>query len=256
MVKYYAWKDKGKRNQLEDEIGVYEDKDKKVFIVCDGVGGQENGEVASKVVVDSVIEYVKKLKFVHKDDLMNAVNYAKENLKKIVNENQYSEKMATTLVMCIIVNNHAHVLWAGDSRCYLIRKNEIVFVTEDHSLINYLVKSGELAKENFNNKKSSSNIKNVITKCISLKSDAEPDYQLLDIQAEDVILLCSDGVMEGISEESLLDFLNKTNDIKEVGKRIKGVCNLTSKDNFSFILIKNEKMRMCDKFLKLFKKSL
>ena len=173
----------------------------RLFILCDGMGGHDSGEVASSTVCQTMSTYI-----VHHmatdtfstSDLQQALTAAFDALD--AHDTSTAKKMGTTLALLKLHKEGGTIAHMGDSRVYHIRpgKSEIdtniLFVTEDHSLVNCLVKIGELTKEEARHSKQ----KNIITRAMQPHSSRpKPDITLItDIRPDDYFVLCSDGMLE------------------------------------------------------------
>lgn len=174
-----------------------------LFMVCDGMGGHDAGEIASQTVCDSISQTIlndghyKEGEFTN-TDLLEALDNAYSALD--AKDNDTEKKMGTTLALLKLHNNGATIAHIGDSRVYHIRPGateegtEILFMTEDHSLVNSLVKAGEMTKEEARHSRQ----RNIITRAMQPGDNrAEPDISLIrDIQPGDYFYLCSDGMLE------------------------------------------------------------
>lgn len=176
----------------------------RTFILCDGMGGHDAGEIASAAVCQAMGKYI--LNDGHDsdgiftdEDLNNAIAAAFEDLDK--KDNGAEKKMGTTMTFLKLHNEGATIAHIGDSRVYHIRpgkdgdETQILFETEDHSLVNDLVKIGELTREEAH----LSNQKNVITRAMQPNMDRRPKAEIkhiTDIKAGDYFYMCSDGMLE------------------------------------------------------------
>jgi len=202
------------------------------FLVCDGVGGAEKGEVASQIVTQTFgVAFEQQMAssaLLHKvlDQVQREVD---DYIRK-----QQVKGMGTTLTFLQLNENGAIIAHAGDSRVYHIRGNKVLFCTSDHSLVNELKKKGlyeeaELAGDN------------IITRAIqgaSVKKINLDVEHISDIQAGDYFLLCSDGVWGVIPDESLVNILKANRTDEEKIGQIEQRCIQSSKDNYSAYLIK------------------
>ena len=202
------------------------------IVLCDGVGGQDNGEIASKLLVNIIEDELMSVKFNSINFFINVLNSYRD--QSILFKNYHN--MATTLTFSILQNNEIFVAWCGDSRIYHIRDGNIIFQTEDHTWVNDAIKSGIITfEESINHPK-----KNIITKAIV--SDSDPsfiDFKIIDdIQNDDFILHCSDGVLESWSNQNLTElFHNYFNTDKNIDL-IRAKCEQNSSDNSTAILYK------------------
>lgn len=174
-----------------------------LFMVCDGMGGHEAGEVASLTVCDAISRSIQNdghdmEGLFTNEDLSNALDEAYLALDD--KDNGAEKKMGTTLTLLKLHDNGATIAHIGDSRVYHIRPGkfendtQILFVTEDHSLVNRLVKAGEMTPEEARHSKK----KNIITRAMQPgDSRCEADIALItDILPGDYFYLCSDGMLE------------------------------------------------------------
>lgn len=218
----------------------------RIFILCDGMGGHDAGEIASSVVCESLGKSISSMLNANpvfsKTELEQALNVAYDALD--ANDTGSSKKMGTTLAMVVFHRLGVMVAHIGDSRVYHIRtgnsENEtaILFQTEDHSLLNSLVKAGEISPE----EAKQSVKKNFITRAMQPNADRpEADVtEISDIQPGDWFYICSDGMLE---QEEMEDgsaikriFSNQVEDDEKV-RILKGATS-ENQDNHSAIVIK------------------
>lgn len=211
-LKAYSILEFGKRKDIDgnphQEDAIYPSMgeaspDDRLFMICDGMGGHDAGEVASQTVCEAISESIlndghDKEGIFTNEDLMNALEDAYTALDE--KDNGSPKKMGTTLALLKLHNNGATVAHIGDSRVYHIRpgkteKNtKILFVTEDHSLVNSLVKAGEITKQEARHSRQ----RNIITRAMQPNVNrCEADISLItDITPGDYFYLCSDGMLE------------------------------------------------------------
>lgn len=219
-----------------------------LFMVCDGMGGHEAGEIASQTVCDAISHSI--LNNGHNEegiftntDLLEALDNAYLALDE--KDNGAEKKMGTTLALLKFHNDGATIAHIGDSRMYHIRsgktekETEILFMTEDHSLVNSLVKAGEMTHEEARHSKQ----KNIITRAMQPGVDrCEADIALItDIRPGDYFYLCSDGMLEQdeMEDGSALKriFSNEIPSPEEKVKILQGATTNNS-DNHSAYIIK------------------
>jgi PPM family protein phosphatase len=194
--------DTGKvRQNNEDALLVGEGEDETLFVVADGIGGFEAGEVASSIAVDV-------LKNLQPDESFKAA-IAEAN-RRIVAAGRSDEKlsgMGTTVVAVRFGGTQrepvAEVAHVGDSRAYLMRGGDMKAITEDHSLVAELVRSGDLTRD----QAAEHPQKNLITRALGADEEVDVDTAVLPIEAGDRILLCSDGLSDMISEAEISELL-------------------------------------------------
>ncbi len=238
---YYLHEIGGKKNQ-EDYIWPVPgtaSPDDKIFIVCDGVGGSENGEIASKIVAQSVGTAL--LKSANREIDIPFINQllsdARQKLIDYARLHQMSTHMATTFSLLLFIDEKAFISWCGDSRVYHIRQGEILYKTEDHSLVSTLVKSGEITAEDARDHPQ----KNMLLRAVNAdEPDPEADgHWTEEVQGGDYFMLCTDGLLENIGERDI-KFLLEQNDKGSIDlvSSVQKFCQDKTKDNYSMYLVK------------------
>lgn len=233
----------------EDSIfpALDETKDEdRMFILCDGMGGHSAGEVASATVCEAMSRSV--FNACHdaegdfsEDDLRRAIADAYDALDK--KDDGAMKKMGTTMTFLKLCNDGCYIAHMGDSRVYHIRPGrtrettEILFVTEDHSLVNQLVKIGELTPEEAKVSKR----KNIITR--AMQPNTEPRckadiYHTTDIKPGDYFFMCSDGMLEQMEDHNL-QFIFSEEGIVDDEEKVRKLIDLTqdNRDNHSAFII-------------------
>lgn len=204
--------EQGPREKQEDSIypqhGEITESDR-LFILCDGMGGHSAGEIASSTVCSTMSKYIKTNapEGSFSDDVFGgALEAAYDALDK--RENGAAKKMGTTLAFLMFHDNGCTIAHIGDSRVYHIRpgknaeETDILFQTEDHSLVNNLVKIGELTPEEAKYSKQKNVITRAMQPCMERRSKADI-YHSNDIRPGDYFMLCSDGILEQMEDENL-----------------------------------------------------
>ncbi len=218
----------GKRTNNEDSYLISENN---FFMVCDGVGGAEKGEIASLLVVSE-------FQNVFEADLSTspeiALRFAEKKLTEHISKHPESMGMATTLTFSKVTNEGILVAWIGDSRIYQFRKGKIIFQTTDHSWVNDALRVGMISPEEAVNHPKS----NIITRAVQGEhKPVEIDMELVnDIQNGDYIFHCSDGVLEAWSNEELEYLFSTQSSLEEIIKLIEQKCEQISRDNNTAIL--------------------
>ena len=218
----------GKRNNNEDS---YSFSKSNFFIVCDGVGGAEKGEVASSIVVD---EFTRIYDENFETEPEQALRFVENKLSEHINNHPESMGMATTLTFSKVTNEGILVAWVGDSRVYQFRGGKIIFQTTDHSWVNDALRAGMItAEEAVNHPKS-----NIITRAVQGEhKPVEIDVELIsDLKDGDFIFHCSDGVLEAWNNEELETLFSSITDGDELLKSIESKCADISRDNNTAIL--------------------
>lgn len=205
-----------------------------LFIVADGMGGHNAGDFASRFTVETVVEAIKNSKETEKVAIIReAIEITNEKLIEKANEDSQLSGMGTTIVLCTIEGNEACVANVGDSRLYLIG-DEITQITKDHSLVEEMVRMGELEPENARIHPN----KNIITRAIGALDEVVVDFFTLTLQKNDRILLCSDGLTNMVEDEEIQMIIDRQLDLVDGVQQLIASANLNGgKDNIAVILI-------------------
>lgn len=235
-----AISEKGGRTNNEDSIYPAPETvnaAQKLFLVCDGVGGAEKGEIASSLACESFRTYFST--FLEGDPsgefIYKALRYTESRFDDYIATHPEATGMATTLTMVYIGNTGLTLAHVGDSRIYLFRKGEITYQTEDHSLVNSLFKLGKISREEVRTHPQ----KNVILRAIqgSDKPTEADVITLKDIRPGDCIFMCTDGVMERFTNESLSLLFAHSTASEQIKDSVLEACSGKTRDNFSFYIL-------------------
>ncbi|MBR5728608.1 MAG: serine/threonine-protein phosphatase [Prevotella sp.] len=226
----------GQRNNQEDSLAQW---DNHFFVLCDGMGGHEHGEVASQTVCQAFGKYHTKASHpIDKSQIEDALAYAYAQLD--AKDGGELRKMGTTLTLLYLGHNGVTALHIGDSRIYHIRPGKgVLYQSRDHSLVFDLFQAGEISYEEM----ATYPQKNIITRAMTPGEEnrSRPDIiHITDVQAGDYFYMCSDGMLEQMTNEELVALLSSDVSDEEKQKRlIKATAN--NKDNHSawIIHIKN-----------------
>lgn len=229
-----------KRDRNEDSLFVLPSEG--VYIVADGVGGQNSGDIASMMAVKGIAEYIKERPLCGIEDeteirkyfldCMNKVNTIIYDMAKKSDENS---GMATTAVLLYLVNNYAYIVNVGDSRAYLCRDLTISQITEDHTFVNELLKGGSITKEQAEYHPN----KNMITRALGGDKIILPDFYKLKTNKNDIIILCTDGLYSELSADEICHMASKSYSMCELSRDLVERANqYGGNDNISVICIK------------------
>lgn len=226
----------GKRENNEDFFLI--DSEKRLYIVCDGVGGSNKGEEASQLAAQSFKSFLADKKTIKLDHIKSALEYTEEQFDLYTQENPKSKGMATTITLLHLLDNKALVAHCGDSRVYHVRDGNILFQTKDHSYVQELVDSGYITAEEALTHPKRNQISQAI---LGTSHPAIIDTLMLnDIRENDYFMLCSDGILESVSNDFIEEkFLEQTK-LSDLKKEIQEICSKNSNDNFTAILVKIE----------------
>ena len=232
--------DKGKRNNNEDSVfplpEIVSSSDK-LFLVCDGVGGSSRGEIASSMACDVISSFFKTFLKGEPDSAFvnKAIQYVETCFDSYTTDHPEALGMATTMTLAYVMSSSVLIAHVGDSRVYHLRKGRILHQTEDHSLVNSWVRLGKITEEEAVNHPQ----KNIILRAIQgSKRPTEADVTILsDIQEGDLILLCTDGVIESFTNQEFETLFSIRESLDAKKEKIVEKCLKYSKDNFSFTII-------------------
>lgn len=183
-----------------------------LYIVADGMGGYNGGEVASSLAVAAAKGYMENNFASSCNDresilllIKNAIEYANMVVIEKAKSEKELEGMGTTLDLCLIYNNKIYIGHVGDSRIYRIRKEFIRKLTKDHSYVQQLVEDGKITKEEAVHHPK----KNMITKALGVSAFVEPDAYVKGYLKDDVLVMCTDGLSNMIPDAQLYEIASK-----------------------------------------------
>ena len=223
---------------INEEVGIY--------VVCDGMGGHAGGEIASAIAVHTIDEAF---------SLMSLENQSLEDMDRVISQHitsivQLAGKtifdeakrerryrgMGTTSVMTY--EGKAYIAHVGDSRGYLLRKNRIEQLTEDHSLVNERIRAGYLTVEEAKNFR----LKNVITRSLGFENEVEVDIQIVSLEVGDVIMMCSDGLCNLVEAEQMARVMIENPLQKATRTLIHMACDAGGDDNITVVMFRVDEL--------------
>ncbi|HUX08260.1 MAG TPA: Stp1/IreP family PP2C-type Ser/Thr phosphatase [Acidobacteriota bacterium] len=248
-VRFQAVTDVGKqRSANEDsflaapELGL--------FVAADGMGGQAAGEVASRLAVDTICQFIKLTE--EQRDITwptgyePSLNYGQNRLRSalmLANQEIYASGaedaglrgMGTTAVCALFEGKHVDLAHVGDSRIYLLHGNELTQITNDHSWIHEQVKRGVISEDQAR----SHPYRNVVTRALGATPDVDVDLTAMELEETDLLLLCTDGLNSMVSDQEISDILQRYHDdLDASAKALVYEANLKGgDDNITVILL-------------------
>ena len=241
MIKAYAKTDIGKVREInQDSYYISNSLDEvQLYMLADGMGGYNGGEIASKLAIQSAKSYIENnFKEIDKDrdSIIQLVGSSMEYANMIVYEKSKESKelegMGTTLEICLIYNNKAYIGHIGDSRIYRIRKDIIRKHTKDHSYVQKLVEDKKITREEakFHPKK------NMLTKALGCTPYVEPDTRARNFEKGDIFIMCSDGLTNMVEEKRIYELVKQN--INEAADNLINEANTAGGyDNITVIII-------------------
>jgi protein phosphatase len=251
-IAYQAISDVG-RKRKGNEDSLFLNPEQKLFVVADGMGGHAAGEVASKIAVDAINEFVcltsgdEEITWPFGLDesisydgnrLKTAIRHANRKVLEATREKTEYEGMATTVAAVLVDGDVANLGHVGDSRIYLFSEGVFTQLTSDHSWVNEQIQSGVISADQAR----SHPLRNVVTRALGGKADLAVDMQTRRMKAGDVLLLCSDGLTAMVSDEEIARVLGEAKgDVEKAAKDLVAEANAHGgEDNITVVLLKFE----------------
>ena len=234
-LQYYCLSDTGRvRKENQDFCGVSQDES--LFIVADGMGGADGGEIASQTAVNSFLDFFHNSNLDLNDEVIKTSFYeAHQKLSEKAEKYPTLFGMGTTIVITQLINSQAILSHVGDSRIYLYRNNKLELLTKDHSLRQEHLDEKRISDEEFE----AHPLKNIITRFIGPAKFFEPDIKKINLKESDIILLCSDGLSNEVTDQKIEDIITQnTSDIEKISKKLIQTANNNGGcDNSTLIII-------------------
>lgn len=183
-----------------------------LFAVADGMGGHRAGEIASSTALSYLEEQLKNSRVEQEDvatNLLRIMDEANQRIYRLSCENEQYRGMGTTVTAGIVLGNELIIAHVGDSRAYIIRNNDIIQITNDHSLVGEMLRCGGLTEEQASNHPQ----KNVLTRAMGTAPNIRIDLHRKNIQAGDKILLCTDGLINHVRPKEIVEIISTQPDL-------------------------------------------
>jgi len=209
-------------------------EDSGFVVVCDGMGGENGGDIASSLAVETAKSELTR-DFTDIEKFLFEV-IKKSNLKifELSQRNSKLHGMGTTIVLAFVSGDKMHLIHVGDSRAYLIRDDFIQKLTRDHSLVQDLIDSKKITEKEAENHVQ----KNVLTRALGVRKNVNADYSCLLLKEGDKILICTDGLSGLVKQDEILGvFLNNNNNTRISEELIKLAKNAGGNDNITVVII-------------------
>lgn len=238
-MKVYSATDVGQKRKMNQDY-VFASEDAvgnlpNLFVVADGMGGHNAGDFASSHAVEILVDEIRKdADYNPVKVIRHAIETANTEIIEQAQKDEGLRGMGTTMVVSTIVGQYAYVANVGDSRLYVVQ-GQIQQITKDHSLVQEMVRLGEISPEEARNHRD----KNIITRALGAEKTVDIDFFDLKPEAGDTILMCSDGLSNMVDDRKLEEIiLDSEMELTEKGKTLIREANLNGgKDNIAIILI-------------------
>ena len=251
-LSYKAATDVGRRRK-GNEDSYLENAEQQLFVVADGMGGHAAGEVASRIAVDAINEFIcltggdKDITWPFDYDsslshagnrLKTAIQHANQRVLEATQERADYEGMATTVVAALVEEDSVNIAHVGDSRVYQLRGSELSQVTSDHSWVNEQIRSGVISADQAR----SHPLRNVVTRALGGKAELRVDIRSLKTKAGDVLLLCTDGLTTMLPDDDIKESLLRCMpDLERTARELIDAANERGgEDNITVLLMRFE----------------
>lgn len=232
--------DKGRQRTVNEDSILCMEKEC-FYMVADGVGGHNSGDLASSLAEKYIKAYIKANPIdLCKDDMslrdyfMDCLTETNSMIYSRASRIKENSGMATTAVILYTRADKAYVVNIGDSRAYLFRDGQLLQITEDHTYVNELIKKGSITKEEAERHPK----KNMITRALGIEENIEPDFYQFKIYKGDRILLCTDGLYNEIDAEGICRIANTTLNTGDMARElIMNANDNGGSDNISVICV-------------------
>lgn len=240
------------RKRKTNEDSFYLNPERGLFIVADGMGGHVAGEVASKLAVDTIQEFLRlsdadseitwpfefdETLSTGENRIRAAIQLANREIVRHMQRKQEHRGMGTTVVTAVVLDDSCFIGHVGDSRAYLIRDGKIQQLTRDHTFVNEQVEKGFMSKDEAQRHPA----RNILTRAVGSAEDLDVELSEAKLRSGDVILLCSDGLSSMIEDAAILETVRQHNgeDLEAAGKALVARANENGGlDNITVVLIR------------------
>lgn len=212
------------------------DQNRNLFLVCDGMGGHKGGDVASRMAVDTVSQYFQYNCLAEVPQaLIKALDLANQSIWDTGRQVEDVREMGTTITAAVIVQDQIVVAHVGDSSLYIIRDNDVIKVTEDHTLAEQMLKDGLLKHHEMR----SNAFTHVLTRALGAECQVNIDIYQQKVQPEDWILLCTDGLSNLLDKQDILKLLRNQHEPSQAAQALTDMAlSRGGHDNITIVLIR------------------
>jgi serine/threonine protein phosphatase PrpC len=211
-------------------------------IVADGMGGHQAGDIASQIAIDTIREELRSIHSgltveAYEDAIERAVLRANEEVYDLASNNEQYHGMGTTVVAALVSEDVIIIAHIGDSRAYKLDGSTIVQLTEDHSLVNELVKTGQITAEEADNHPR----RNVVTRALGTEQHVEVDIGHYTWSRNEQLLLCTDGLSSSVHLDRIKEIISTDESVEwKVNRLVESALESGGDDNITVVLLANE----------------
>lgn len=221
----------------EDYLDYYICDSYQLYIIADGMGGHNAGDVASKICVNKIKEFIIEKYYVYdnvKEMLKNAVSYANKCIYAESLKNKEYRGMGTTLTLAFVFNGKIYIINVGDSCFFVIKDEKILKITKDHSLVQQFIDDGILTQDEAKDHPN----KNIITRSLGIDINVDIDLFVIDEEINSFYLLCTDGLVNDIDYSEIVPYITKNRKklYKVCSELVAFVKERGGRDNISLII--------------------
>lgn len=241
--------DVGKERKVNEDYFVIQ-REKNLFIVADGMGGHNAGDVASKNATEITDEYLNKqlIESIRgnnrkiRETVIKGLLHAHMKILEMADKNPQYQGMGCTIVVALIMGNSMHLCHVGDARAYICNEKGMVLLTKDHSFVMDMVQKGKLTMEEAR----LSPMKNKLHQAIGASKSINPDYKNYILKNDDKILLCSDGLWDMMSDDQIHTVLKQHKPPKKICDTLIKMANSAGgHDNITAVVIQHVEQDEC-----------
>jgi serine/threonine protein phosphatase PrpC len=222
--------DRGRvREQNEDSYGHKE----RLFVVADGMGGHQAGEIASAIAVETILNVNLDVENIERE-LGKGINKANEAILEKVNHHPEMSGMGTTVAVLLLRDETAYIAHVGDSRVYQYADGVLMQLTKDHSLVAELVKNGEISED----EAKSHPQRNILTQALGSRGELKIEFMNLRAKPGDRFLLCSDGLYGMVDAEGIENIIKMDAEMQNVAEKLVETANENGgSDNITVLVV-------------------
>ena len=200
------------RVRATNQDAIYLNKKENVFLVADGMGGHSGGEMASTMAIKFIAEFFKKYQIDDPNAVKRAISEANNKIKKFADNDKSLHGMGTTVITLNFHEEHAYIGCVGDSRAYLVNRDQLFQLTKDHSMVQEKINLGVYSRE----EAAADPHKNVLSRTVGYDDAVEIDAFKYKCKKGDLFLLCSDGLHGKVSDEDIIHIIKNNLDLENL----------------------------------------